>query len=288
MTAPARLSTLRTALHRPIHPDPTMRIVSSLEPAAAPTAALSHAAETRSLRLEAHGGPHTRPLPQVDTSYERREQLERELDRVQHSLLAERTTYGQQLNWLMLSQALLLNAFLFVLILGWTTPLPAKRLLLAGIAVFAAVVAVLIVLALRGTRDAVISLHQHRKSLEGALQKDFGREPVFATRGLVTRGLASAANGLLPITFVAGWVALTIYTLAAPLGASSESTASAAPATARPATRSQARPTAAAPASASMPATAAAASAPPTAPAESLQAETEPVAAAQRTGGFKW
>jgi hypothetical protein len=286
MTAPARLPTLRTVLHRPIQPDPTMRIVSSLEPAAAPTAAPSPAAETRSLRLEAHGGPQTRPLSLVDTSYERREQLERELDRVQQSLLAERTTYGQQLNWLMLSQALLLNAFLFVLILGWTTPLPAKRLLLAGIAVFAATVAVLIVLALRGTRDAVISLHQHRKSLEGTLQKDFGREPVFATRGLVTRGLAGAANGLLPITFVAGWVALTIYTLAAPLGASSESVAgSAAPTAARPATRAPTRPTAAAPATA---AAAAAATAPSTGPAEPLHAETEPVAAAQRAGGFKW
>jgi hypothetical protein len=268
-----------------------MRIVSSLEPAAAPTAAPSPASETRSLRLEAHGGPHTRQLPPVDTSFERREQLEREMDRVQHSLLAERTTYGQQLNWLMLSQALLLNAFLFVLILGWTTPLPAKRLLLAGMAVFAATVAVLIVLALRGTRDAVISLHQHRKSLEGTLQKDCGREPVFATRGLVTRGLASAANGLLPITFVAGWVALTIYTLAAPLGASNDSAASAAPAAARPAARAPVRPTAAAPASTPSPATAAAAAAataPSVAPAEPLQAETEPVAAAQRTGGFKW
>jgi len=291
MTAPARLPTLRTDLHRPIHPDPTMRIVSSLEPAAAPTAAPSPASETRSLRLEAHGGPHTRPMPLVDTSFERREQLEREMDRVQHSLLAERTTYGQQLNWLMLSQALLLNAFLFVLILGWNTPLPAKRLLLAGMAVFAAVVAVLIVLALRGTRDAVISLHQHRKSLEGTLQKDFGREPVFAPRGLVTRGLASAAHGLLPITFVAGWVALTVYTLAAPLGASSESAASgaagAAPATARPPARMPARTTAAAPL-VPAPTANAAAPAPTTVPAEPLQAETEPVAAAQRSGGFKW
>lgn len=265
-----------------------MRIVSSLEPAAAPTAAPSPAAETRSLRLEAHGGPQTRPLPPVDTSYERREQLEREMDRVQHSLLAERTTFGQQLNWLMLSQALLLNAFLFVLILGWSTPLPAKRLLLAGIAVFAAVVAVLIVLALRGTRDAVISLHQHRKSLEGTLQKDFGREPVFASRGLVTRGLASAANGLLPMTFVAGWVALTIYTLAAPLGAGSESAASPAPAISRPAARAPARPTAAAPASTPAAAAAATSGAPPAAPSEPLHADTEPVASAQRTGGFKW
>jgi len=253
-----------------------MRIVSTAEAAAAPTAA--PVAETRSLRLEANGGPHTRPL--VDTSYERRDQLERELDRVQGALLAERSTYGQQLNWLMLSQALLLNAFLFVLIFGWATPLPGKRLLLAGLAVFAAGVAVLIVLALRGTRDAVMSLHQQRKTLEGTLQKDFGRAPAFAPRALVTRGLATAANGLLPATFVAGWIALTIYALAAPLGASGESTAAAAP-TSAPA--GAARPAARATAVKSP-----SASATSGAPAESAIAQTEPAAAAPRTGGFKW
>ncbi|MCU0952375.1 MAG: hypothetical protein MUC68_15275 [Burkholderiaceae bacterium] len=198
-----------------------MRIVAPTDPAASPTAAsaapaVAAVSEIRSLRLEA-GGPLTRPL--VDTRFERREETERELDRVQNSLLAERATYGQQLNWLMLSQALLLNAFLIVLVFGWSTPLPGKRLLLAGLAAFAAAVAVLIVLALRGTRDAVMSLHQHRKQLEATLQKDFGRAPVFAPRAMVTRGLATAANGLLPATFVAGWIAITLYALAAPLGA---------------------------------------------------------------------
>lgn len=243
-----------------------MRIVAPIDPAASPTAApdapaVAAVSEIRSLRLEA-GGPHTRPL--VDTSFERREELERELDRVQNSLLAERATYGQQLNWLMLSQALLLNAFLIVLVFGWSTPLPGKRLLLAGLAAFAAAVAVLIVLALRGTRDAVMSLHQHRKQLEATLQKDFGRAPVFAPRALVTRGLATAANGLLPATFVAGWIAMTLYALAAPLGATAAETTVAGPSSASPAARPAAprapvRPAAAAaanPASAALPATA--------------------------------
>jgi hypothetical protein len=267
-----------------------MRIVLTNDSAAAPTPAPApQVAETRSLRLEAHGGPHTRPL--VDTSYERREHLERELDRVQNSLLAERNTYGQQLNWLMLSQALLLNAFLFVLILGWSTPLPAKRLLLAGLAVFAAAVAVLIVLALRGTRDAVISLHQHRKSLEATLQKDFGRDPVFASRAIVTRGLASAANGLLPATFVAGWIALTIYALAAPLGGTAEAgpntaAPTVAPGSSRPTARTPERTASAVPFS------------PPTADAttgsgQSQVADASPVESglaspARRAGGFKW
>jgi hypothetical protein len=234
------------------------------------------------LRLEANSGPLTRPL--VDTSYERREQLERELDRVQTSLLAERNTYGQQLSWLMLSQALLLNAFVFVLILGWSTPLPAKRLLLAGLAAFATAVAVLVVLALRGTRDAVMSLHQHRKSLEATLQKDFGRNPVFAPRALVTRGLAGAANGLLPAAFVVGWIVLTIYVLAAPLGKVADAGASAAaptsgPDSSRSAPRASARTAAVAPSAARNGATQLADSAP---------GETEAAPAARRAGGLKW
>jgi len=262
-----------------------MRIVASTEPAASPTGA-SNASETRSLRLEASGGPNTRPL--VDTSYERREHLERELDRVQNSLLGERAMFGHQLNWLMLSQALLLNAFLLVLILGWSTPLPAKRLLLAGIAVFAATVALLIVLALRGTRDALMSLHQHRKTLEATLQKDFGRPPLYAPRALVTRGLAGFANGLLPATFVAGWIALTIYTLAAPLGMAADpvsgiASAIAAPAVAKPVVRSATR---SAQGAAAVTTVAAGVIEPQV--IEATPVEVQPVAAPRKAGGFKW
>ncbi len=207
-----------------------MRIAATIDPAASP--AVAAPAETRSLRLDV-GASVNRPAP-VDTSYERRDGLERELDRVQGALMSERNGFAQQLNWLMLSQALLLNAFLFALILGWSTPLPGKRLLLVGLAVFAVAVAVLIVLALRGTRDAVMSLHQHRKSLEATLHKDFGRAPLFAPRGLVTRGLASFAHGVLPATIVVGWVALALYTLAAPLGANAEPAAAATSAPAQP------------------------------------------------------
>ncbi len=213
----------------------SIRLAATLDPAAAPVA--SNASEIRSIRLDAHG-PATRAP--VDTSIERRDTLERELDRVQTSLVAERATYAQQMTWLMLSQALLLNAFLLLLIFGWSTPLPGKRLLLAGLAAFSAVVAILIVLALRGTRDAVMSLHQHRKQLEASLQKDFGRPPVFAPRALVTRGLAGFANGLLPVTIVAGWIAMTLYALAAPLGAGTAE-ASAAGATSPTTTRSAPR-----------------------------------------------
>lgn len=261
-----------------------MRIVSPTEPAAAPTAATPTAApEKRSLRLDANG-PSTRPW--VDTSFERRETLERELDRVQTSLLGERGSFGQQLTWLMLSQALLLNAFLGVLILGWSTPLPGKRLLLAGLAVFAAVVAVLIVLALRGTRDAVMSLHQQRKSLEATLQKDFGRAPIYAPRTVVTRGLAGVANGLLPGTFVAGWIALTIYALAAPLVGTTDPAGNlaganglqgATQAAARSAPRAPARPASGAP------------SVPDAQVADAAAADSVPASpAVRRPGGFKW
>jgi hypothetical protein len=248
-----------------------MRIAAITEPAASPTVAST--TETRSLRLDVVTGVN-RPAP-VDTSYERREGLERELDRVQGALLGERSGFAQQLNWLMLSQALLLNAFLFVLILGWSTPLPGKRLLLVGLAVFAVTVAVLVVLALRGTREAVMALHHHRKSLEATLQKDFGRTPLFAPPGLVTRGLATFAHGVLPATLVAGWVALALYTLAAPLGAQTEPAAAStsAPAQAQRSDRiAQPRQIINNAAQAEV--------------AQAVSGEARP--APRRTGGFKW
>lgn len=235
-----------------------MRNLATTEPAASPTPT-----ETRSYRLDS-----TAPLmrPPHDPYDERRDRLERDLDRVQQSLNSERTSFGQQLNWLMLSQALLLNAFLAVLILGWSTPLPAKRWLLVGVAVFACVVAVLIVLSLRGTRDAIMSLHQQRKFLEAALQRDFGRAPVFVPRGVVTRHLAGLANGVLPLTFVAGWIALAIYTLAAPLATD----AGAAPAALRP--------------QSALPAPAQ----PVTVAQSRAGAERTPPQAASAGGGFNW
>lgn len=208
-----------------------MRALSAAEPSSSSSTPTAPNSEIRSYRLDA-ARPHA-TAANADSRYERRESLERDLDRVQHSLNSERAAFGQQLNWLMLSQALLLNAYLLVLILGWSAPLPGKRLLLAGIAVFATAVAVLIMFALRGTRDAVMVLHQQRKALEAALHKDFGRTPVFVPHAQVTRGLASFANGLLPLTFVAGWIVVTLYTLAAPLGSTGKATAQADLATGR-------------------------------------------------------
>lgn len=154
-----------------------------------------------------------------DRSPQRRAQHEQELDRVQRALQAEQGTHSQQLNWLMLSQALLVNAYLLVLVLGWNTPLPGKRWLLAGIALFGAALAVMTYLALRGSRDAVTSLRVRRHEIEAQLHRDFQRTPVFIPHNIFTRGLAVAAVRLLPLAFICGWVAITLYTLGAPLGA---------------------------------------------------------------------
>ncbi len=256
-----------------------MRIVPPLT-AAAPAKSAAATAAKSSLRLEARG-PSTRPLPPTG---ETREQLERELDRVQHGLLGERAGFGQQLNWLLLSQALLLNAFLIVLVFGWSTPLPGRRALLAGLALFAAVLAILIVLALRGARDSMLSLQELRKTIEARLHKDFQRAPLFAPRALVTRSLATAAGGLLPAAIVAGWIALGLYALAAPfpptagpqrdLGAPTSASTSPRPLRAQDSSRSAAAHRQAAPA--------------PGEPAAAEHAEPEPVAAAHRNRGFKW
>ncbi len=155
------------------------------------------------------GRPTEPPIARAD--------LERELDRVTATVQAEQGAFGQQLNWLMLSQALLLNAYLLVLVLGWDTPLPAKRWLLAGLALFGVAVAVLIKLALRGSRDTLTAMRKQRDSLESDLQTAYGRAPVFGVPNFVTQALASAATRMLPAAFVAGWLVLSLYTVGAPL-----------------------------------------------------------------------
>jgi|GEM_PF-1429093 len=253
-----------------------MRIVIPQSPAAPARPATATAAKS-SLRLEARG-PSTRPLPPAGES---REQLERELDRVQHGLLGERANFGQQLNWLLLSQALLLNAFLIVLVFGWSTPLPGKRALLAALALFAAALAILIVLALRGTRDAVLSLQELRQTLEARLHKDCQRAPLFASRALVTRSLATAAGGLLPVAIVAGWIALALYALAAPFATASAPQRDLGAPTSTAGAQSLARsPSPNRAATGQKPA----AAPPPAHPATVEHAEPEPVAAAHRHG----
>jgi hypothetical protein len=174
-------------------------------------------------------GPANAPDASANLGVERRELLERELDRVQGAFQAEQTSYSQQLNWLILSQGLFLIAYLLVLVLGVSAPLPAKRLLLAGLAAFAAGVAGLIYVALRGGRDAVHALREQRREIETTLHRDFGRTPIFVPRNVVTRGLSGLAAGILPAVFVAGWLIISLYALAAPLGASAPADGSSAP-----------------------------------------------------------
>lgn len=200
-----------------------MRIVAPTQPMTEPP--------RTTLRIEAGAAQPVAPA----LTPEERSQLERELDRVQHAVQAEPSAFGQQLNWLMLSQALFLNAFLIVLVLGWSTPLQGKRLLLGGLALFAAMVAVLVHLALRGGRDALHALRTKRRELEDTLHRRFGRTPVFQPANIVARGLGASAVGLLPASFIAGWVAVSLYTLAAPISSKASAEAAAASAAAAPA-----------------------------------------------------
>jgi hypothetical protein len=179
---------------------------------------------------------------------QRRSQLERDLERVQGALGAEQATFGHQVNWMLLSQGLFLNAFLLLLIVGWSTPLPGKRLLLAGLAIVGVALAMFVTMALRGARETLRGLKDRRRDLEEQLQKEFGRTPVFAP-GAGVAALGGAATRLLPVAFVAGWIALSLYTLALPLGSNASGDArAAAPAASPQASRPAARPRTAAPA----------------------------------------
>ena len=123
------------------------------------------------------------------TDVHRRKDLERELDRIQ-TAVPSRAASGRHLKWLLLSQGLLLNAFVILLVFGWSAPLPGRRLLLGGIALTGVVLVVLIDFTLRGA-------HESKLAAAGG-------------------GLGQLAVRVLPATFVAGWIGLSLYVLALP------------------------------------------------------------------------
>jgi hypothetical protein len=164
--------------------------------------------------------------------------LERELDRLNVAVGAHSTASAQHLQWTLLAQAFLLTSYLIVLIGGWSLPLPGKRWLLAAIAGFALVTLVLGHLSQRGSRDRIAPLRQSRRLVEQALERIAARPVVFSRDGLVARSVGDWSTTLLPIAVLAGWVALTLYTLALPLPTDARATAEV-----RGATRSAAAPT---------------------------------------------
>lgn len=260
-----------------------MRIVSRTET----PALVAESAESTTLRLDA---PQRNDVSVRVPVVPQREQLERELDRVQSAIHAGDATFGQQITWLLLGQALFLNAYLLVLVFGAGAALPGKRWLLAGLAIFAATFAVLTYLALRGSRDASRALRAQRRDLEAVLAK-LGREPVFAPRNFVTAGLSSFASSLLPASFVAGWVAISIYALAVPSGPRpTEDLSGVVPPVDTPAATTPARPAQprVVPRPAPPPQTPATTTE-PTDTAESAPVETAPAEEApKKRPGFKW
>ncbi len=154
--------------------------------------------------------------------------LERELDRLNTAIQGSAAALGQHLSWLITAQAFLLTAYVIVLVGAWNLPLPGKHGLLSGIALFAALAVCFTYLGLRAARDRVGPLKQQRQRVEDALERVAARPPAFARQGQVTALLAQASTRGLPLLVIAGWAALTLYTLALPLPSDGKSTAAAA------------------------------------------------------------
>jgi hypothetical protein len=143
--------------------------------------------------------------------------LERELDRLNGALGTHAAAAAHYLNWTLLAQAFLLTAYLIVLVGGWTVPLPGKRWLLAAIAGYGAVSLVLGYLSHRGCRDRLAPLRQSRRVIEQALERVARRPAVFSRERAWATALGEWSARLLPLAILAGWGALTLYTLALPL-----------------------------------------------------------------------
>jgi len=178
-----------------------MKIVSVSDAARA-----SNDAVRTTLRIDSGTAPAPQADP-ADTSTDRRVILERELDRLQQTIQIDQQSASQHLNWLLLSQALFMNAFLVVMLLGGPVALISGRWLLLGLAAIGVVAAVVLHNTLRRTREELAMLCLQRRAVEMSLQKEFGRVPMFPPN---RNEVPSAA---LPITFIVAWALLVAYAL---------------------------------------------------------------------------
>jgi hypothetical protein len=153
----------------------------------------------------------------ADAGGDARSALERELDRLNGALNAHALAAAQHANWTLLAQAFLFTAYVIVLVGGWTLALPGKRWLLTAIAGYALLSLLFGTVAQRGARDRIAPLRASRKLTEQALERVAGRPPVFSRERALSATLGDAAAKLMPWLVVAGWVALTVYTLAIPV-----------------------------------------------------------------------
>lgn len=183
----------------------SMKIVPLPDPARA-----SNDESRTTLRIENGGAPAVASDPPADTSTERRIVLERELDRLQQAIQVDQQSASQHLNWLLLSQALFINAFLIVLVLGGAVPIVVARWLLLGLAALGAIAAVALHSALRRTCDEVAMLRMQRRAVEITLQKEFARVPMFPP------SRNEAPSTTLPLVFLGGWAVLVAYALLMP------------------------------------------------------------------------
>ncbi len=150
------------------------------------------------------------------THSENRLALERELDRLNTAVQGSAAALGQHLSWMLVAQAFLLTAYVIVLVGGWSLPIPGKRWLLAGISGFALLAVVGTYLGLRAARDRVGPLKAQRQRVEDALERVAARPPAFARQGALNAALAHGSTRGLPLLVVAGWIVLSLYSLALP------------------------------------------------------------------------
>jgi hypothetical protein len=153
--------------------------------------------------------------------------LERELDRLNAALGAHASAAAQHLNWTLLAQAFLLTSYLIVLVGGWSLPLPGKRWLLAAIVGYGAISLILGYLSQRGSRDRLAPLRNSQRLVEQALERVANRPTVFSRERHLVTTFGDWATRLLPVFILAGWVALTLYTLALPFPTDGRNTAAA-------------------------------------------------------------
>lgn len=160
------------------------------------------------LRIDA-ARPLPAPAPAAAETHlvGRQAQLERELDRLHAAVIGQQSQIGQGSNWMIAAQAILLHAYLTLLVVSSFGAAPFNFWLLGGVALLGLSCVAVQSTAMRSSRLTLSELLLRRRAVEIELAAAAQREPN------LPKEASSSGIGWLALAFGLIWAGLLAYTL---------------------------------------------------------------------------
>jgi hypothetical protein len=136
---------------------------------------------------------------------DRHAHMQRDLDRLHSAVLADQAQMRQSTNWLVASQAILIHAFLMLLVISSTGALARNLWLQTGLALLGLASATALGGAIRRSRQTLAMLMLQRRAIDVELAKAAGRTPS------LPREQGVCVGTVLGPVFVTIWFGLLVY-----------------------------------------------------------------------------